>query len=311
MPDQLAPVRSRPAPRVAFGGVSVGKAGVKRVDLRDPYYLAVALSWPRFLLLLLGVEAALNVGFAALYMIHPGSIAGAHPGSLFDAFFFSVETLATVGYGEMYPATRYGHVVAGAEIWTGMMFTAVSTGLLFVRVSRPKPCFRFADRAVLTSHQGRPTLMFRLASGRLGLLYDASARMSVLVTERTAEGQTYRSVSELRLRRAHLPVFPLTWTLMHDIDEASPLHGLDAEGMRAAGMRFFLTIEARDPALAAVVYDMRGFAPDAICFGMRYADALWTDADGRPTADLSRLSDVEPETAVEGPISGWTDEVNR
>lgn len=190
------------------------------------------------------------------------------------------------------------------------MFTAISTGLLFVRVSRPKPCFRFAERAVITSHQGRPTLMFRLASGRLGLLYDASARLSLLVTEHTAEGQVYRSITELRLRRSHLPVFALTWTLMHDIDEASPLRGLDADAMRAAQLRFFLTIEARDPALSAVVHDMLGFASDQICFGMRYADALWTDADGRPTADLSRLSDVEPETAVERPIPGWTDEVN-
>lgn len=309
MPDQSPPrARHANAPRLAFGGVSVGKAGIKRVDLRDPYYLAVALSWPRFLLALLGVEMMLNVGFAVLYVARPGSLAGGHPGSLVDAFFFSLETLATVGYGEITPASRYGHVVASAEILCGTMFTAISTGLLFVRVSRPKPCFRFAERAVVTSHQGRPTLMFRLASGRLGLLYDASVRLSVLVTERSAEGQVYRSVTELRLRRAHLPVFALTWTLMHDIDEASPLHGLDVAGMKAAQLRFFLTIEARDPRLSAVVHDMRGFSPDAICFGMRYADALWTDADGSPTADLARLSEVEPETEVERPIPGWTDE---
>ena len=308
MPDQASPVRARPPPRVAFAGLSIGKAGVRRVDWRDPYYLAVALSWPRFLLLLFGVEAALNVGFAGLYMVHPGSIAGGQPGSFADAVFFSLETLATVGYGEMYPASRYGHLVASSEILVGMMFTAISTGLLFVRVSRPKPCFRFADRAVVTTHQGRPTLMFRLANGRIGLLYDATARLSVLLTERSAEGQVYRSVTELRLRRAHLPIFALTWTLMHDIDEASPLHGLDAAGMTEAELRFFLTIEARDPALSAMVYDMRGFSAGEICFGMRYADALLTEPDGSPVADLSRLSDVEAETGVEPPIEVWADE---
>ncbi len=309
MPDQIPP-RARPMPRVAFGGVSIGMAGIKRFDLRDPYYIAVALSWPRFLLLLLGVEAALNVTFALLYLAHPASIASAHPGSFADAFFFSLETLATVGYGEMYPATRYGHVVASAEILVGMTFTAISTGLLFVRVSRPKPCFRFAERAVITTHQGQPTMMFRLANGRVGLLYDASARLSVLVTQHSQEGQVYRSVTELKLRRAHLPIFALTWTLMHTIDAASPLHGLDLAGMQAAQLRFFLTIEARDPALSTVVHDMRGIAPEAICFGMRYADAILAEPDGSPFADITKLSDVEPEGLVEQPVAGWTDEVD-
>lgn len=128
--------------RVLFGNYEVRKRGTDRLDPRDPYRLAVALTWPRFILALLGAELLLNLLFALLYLLRSGSVANAHPGSLSDAFFFSIETLATVGYCETYPADLYGHVVSAVEIVVGVGFVAVVTGLIFVRVSRPRPCFR-------------------------------------------------------------------------------------------------------------------------------------------------------------------------
>ena len=182
----MKPIRPRSTPprgehRIRFGNYEARKRGVRGIDPRDPYRFAVALTWRHFIAAFLAAEFLLNLAFALLYLARPGTIANARPGSLTDAFFFSIETLATVGYGEMYPADLYGHVVSAAEIVTGVAFVAVVTGLIFVRVSRPKPCFRFADTIVVSRHQDRPTLMIRVAGDQPGILYDAKAQLSVLI----------------------------------------------------------------------------------------------------------------------------------
>jgi inward rectifier potassium channel len=123
--------------RVCLGSYEFKKKGVSRFDLRDPYHLAVALTWPQFLTAMLALYLSVNVVFATLLWVVPGSVANARPDSFADSFFFSIETLATVGYGEMYPATLHGHVVAAIEIVCGLGFTAILTGLTFVHFSRP------------------------------------------------------------------------------------------------------------------------------------------------------------------------------
>jgi inward rectifier potassium channel len=280
---------------VRAGAFELTKKGASRYDLHDPYHIAVALSWPHFALALLALDMAINVFFALLYLIQPGSIASARPGSFSDAFFFSLETLATVGYGVMAPATLYGHIVSAFEIVTGMAFTAIMTGLLFVRFSRPKAKIIYADKLVVTAYNGQPTLMVRIANGRMSLLTDGSARLVVLLLERTAEGQTFRGSHELHLVRPRIPVFALTWTLMHQIDARSPLAGYDANSLRACQARFYLSLEARDIALGAMVHDMHDWSAEDVLFGTRYSDAVSIDDQGRAVADLDRVSLVEPE----------------
>ena len=168
--------------RLLLGGYAITMQGVADFDLRDTYHLIIAISWPRFLLVVVCAHLAINIGFALLFMARPDSIANMPPGSFADAFFFSVETSATVGYGDMHPVTFYGHAVCTAEIFVGIAFTALATGLLFVRFSRPKARIRFAENAVVASHAGQPTLMIRLANGRRGLLYDATAHLALLLS---------------------------------------------------------------------------------------------------------------------------------
>ncbi len=292
LPRIVARLRDRTA-RIRLDDVELGKVGASRFDLRDPYYLVVGLRWPRVLLAIVGAILSINLVFALLYVARPGAIANAPAHSLAYAFFFSLETLATVGYGEMYPATLYGHVVASTEIVCGMIVTALLTGLVFVRFTRPKARFRYADQAVITQHNGRPTLMVRIANGRVSMLHDAVARLTVMLIDHTAEGQLYGSVHELALTRPRNPIFALTWTLMHDLDSASPLHGLDAPAMIERKARLFLTVEAHDPVLAATVRDMTSYAAPNIMFGMRYADAITISPTGSPLADLTRLSLLE------------------
>jgi inward rectifier potassium channel len=292
---------------VSLGGYSVTVTGVRTYDLRDPYHLVFALSWPRFILLAVGAYLMMNVAFAGLYLQQSGAVANARPGSFADAFFFSVETAGTVGYGEMYPATLYGHIVCTTEIFAGVAFTALATGLLFVRFSRPRARICYAESAVIASHHDQPTLMIRIANRRNSLLYNAAASLSVLLSSRTEGGEVFRRIHELRLERPRLPMFSLTWTLMHIIDEASPLHGYDKARLSEADAFLWLGIEARDVTLAADVIDTRGYAPEEIQFGMRYAEILSFDGKGHPVADLAAVSRLTPDVGPEPERSGWDD----
>jgi inward rectifier potassium channel len=195
----------------------------------------------------------------------------------------------------MAPATLYGHIVSAIEIVCGMVFTAIMTGLLFVRFSKPRPRILYADQAVVTSHNCLPTLMVRIANGRMTLLTNATVQLGVLLFEESAEGQTLRRVHDLALSNTSLSLFALTWTVMHVIDEKSPLAGYDAERLEEGDARLFLSIEARDHAIGALVHDMRIYTAVDVLFGMHYAEAVTVDDQRRPVADLSRLSLVEPD----------------
>jgi inward rectifier potassium channel len=279
----------------SFGGNDLVKHGASRYDLRDPYHIAIDLSWRDFALAFVAAELVINAIFALFYLASPGCIANARPGSLFDAFAFSVETLATVGYGVMAPATPYGHAVSVVEIICGMAFTAIMTGLVFIRFSKPRPKILYAKQAVITSYNRAPTLMLRIANGRLTLLTHASVRLGVLLYEKTAEGHSFRHLHELHLAISSRPFFPLTWTLMHEIDVKSPLYGYDAERLAQADAQLFMTIEARDHALSAFVYDLHIYGHADILFGVHYAEAVTVDDQRRSIADLTRLSLVEPD----------------
>ena len=292
--------------RVRLGSYEFKKKGVSRFDLRDPYHLAVALTWPQFLAALLALYLSVNVVFATLFWLVPGSVANAEPDSFSDAFFFSIETLATVGYGEMYPATLLGHIVASIEIVCGLAFTAVLTGLTFVRFSRPRAKLIFAANPVVAMHSGKPTLMIRIGNGRAVGLADAKAQLNVLLSETTTEGNVFHRAQELRLERAHIPIFPLFWTLMHVLDERGPLHGYGAAQAIEANAQVFVLLEARDPTLATTVHDIRNYAAKDIRFGMRYADAVTTADDGTPILDLKKIGELEPDVG-DRPEQGWTE----
>ena len=276
---------------------SVLKLGTSRYDIRDPYHLAVALRWPAFVVVFMVGFLAINSMFAVLYLLEPGAIAHATPGSIQDAFFFSVETLATVGYGVMAPGTLYGHIVASAETVAGLAFTAVTTGIIFVRFSRPRPNLLFADDAVVASHDNQPTLMIRIAYAGGGMLVGAEAHLDVLLYVRSSEGNRFLAPHELSLVRRRSPVLLLTWTLMHVIDASSPLYGLDAAGLKEAQARILLTIHGRDRETGTQVYDVKLYESAQIRFGYAYRDVVSIDAQGRAQADLARVSEIEIERA--------------
>jgi inward rectifier potassium channel len=302
--------RREKAARVRLGSYEFKKVGVSRFDLRDPYHLAITLTWPVYLLALLALYLSANIVFATLFWLAAGSVANARPGSFADALFFSIETIGTVGYGEMYPATLYGHVVASTEIVCGVGFTAILTGLTFVRFSRPRAKLAFAANPVVAMHNATPTLMLQVGNGRPGVLTDAAAKLNVVLSEIAADGRLLRRAQELRLERAHIPLFPLSWTLMHVLNEKSPLYGYDPVRVREAEVWIFVTLEARDPTLATVVHEIRTYAPEDIRFGVRYRDPVAIGHDGLPVLDLRAIGEIEPDVGDQSE-TGWTEREQR
>ena len=294
------------AARVRLGRYELKKVGISRFDMRDPYHLAVTLTWPGYLSALFALYASANLVFAVLFWLAPGSIANARPHSFVDAFFFSIETIGTVGYGDMHPVTLYAHLVASVEIVCGLAFTAILTGLTFVRFSRPRAKLIFAPNPVIVTHNGTPTLMLLVGNGRPGVLMDATAKLNVLLSETAVDGRPLRRAQELRVERAHIPLFPFSWTLMHVLDEKSPLHGYDAVRVLHAEVRIFVTLEARDPTLATSVHDIRIYAPEDIRFGMRYRDPIAIGDDGLPVLNVMTIGELEPD-AGDRLETGWTE----
>lgn len=282
----------RRAPRIDSQGLSAIKVGASRFALDDPYYLVLAMSWQGFLAAVLGLFVAVNVAFAALYWLVPGSVANARPGNLADAFFFSVETLATVGYGEMTPAAGYGHAVAAVEIFVGMFLTALVTGAFFARFARPKPRLIFSNSAVIAPYEGGQAFMVRVASRRLHAISEVRGRISYLRTYRLADGGTFRRFFDLKLVRSENPVLSLSWTLIHPIDTESPLYGMSEAALRAEGPQLLVSISGFDEAISSPINDRRNYRPDDVRVGHVFVHILEDKDDGAIQIDLTRIHDT-------------------
>jgi inward rectifier potassium channel len=238
----------------------------------------------------------LNLFFALLYVSVPGGVAEMRPGCFADAFFFSVETLATVGYGHMYPVTVAGHLVATAEIVLGMFGMAVVTGLIFVRFSRPTANLLFSSTLVISKFDGVPTLMMRVANQRHRPMVEVRMRMMMIRTETTEEGEDIARFHELPLLIDKLIVFPAAMTVRHAIDEKSPLHGLTAAEFERDSVRFIASVICVDTVVPASVHSQQDYTWHSVRFGEKFVE-IYTAAPGesRWVVDYGRIHDTEPE----------------
>ena len=261
--------------------------------LRDPYHLVLTLSWPRFFGVLVLAFILVNLLFGTLYWLLPGSVANARADVFSDFFFFSVETLATVGYGVMAPANLHGHIVASLEILTGMVGIALTTGLVFARFSKPTARILFSRNAVIRDFKGERVLMLRIANERHNRIVEATAALSLVRNEVDALGETFVRIHDLRLLRERTPVFALTWTLIHPIDERSPLHGLDTAQLAASSSRLVVSVAGHDETMAAWVHAGGEYAAEDLVFDGRFVDILRVTAAGERVVDLTRFHDIE------------------
>lgn len=261
-----------------------------RWEFLDPYYWLMEVRWPAFFGAVVLVFVLLNLLFGAIYALVPGSLANAEPGSLTDAFFFSVDTLATVGYGNMYPASRTGHAIAAVEILLGLFFAATVTGLIFARFSRPRKGLLFSRYAVIGKYEGQRALMVRVAWTRTFPLIDATAQMAWLESASTIDGKRFRRLRELELVRSHNPMVGLGWTLIHILrDDSDMLAALDT----SERVMMTASVSGTDMLLAAPSQALQRYGRSEIMRDHEYVEMISEDELGL-RLDLARLHQVHP-----------------
>jgi inward rectifier potassium channel len=267
--------------------------GASRVPLRDVYHKFLRARWPVALGVIVAFYLALNAVFAVLYL-RLGGVHQAAPGSFEDAFFFSVQTMGTIGYGAMYPESRAANVLVVMESVTGLVVTAVVTGLVFSKFSLSTSRIVFARRAVIGPMDGVPTLMLRLGNERSNRIIEATVRVSMVRTERTREGTIFYRMLDLPLSRERSPALSRSWTAMHPVVPGSPLHGHTPETLHADEVELFITVSGIDDTSLQPVHARHKYTDEAIVWGARHADVLSEEEGGVLVLDLRRFHDVTP-----------------
>ena len=292
MSDQQQSSSNTRARMFRIGDRQVLTRGLSVTFWGDFYHNCMIVSWPVFFAGYLAFFLSSNCVFAILYLMGTDPIANARPWSL-DLFFFSIETLATVGYGDMHPQSTYAHVIATVEIFFGLSMLAVVTGLVFQRFARPRARILFAQKLLMTQHEGKPTFMVRMANERHNAISNATAKLWYLRAEVSAEGQHYRRFHTLRLDREQSPIFSLSWTLFHVIDEQSLLWNMTAADFEAVDASFLLTVTGHDETSGQDVHVRQAYTYQDIVWNHRYLDILGPNEAGVLELDYTRFHMTE------------------
>jgi inward rectifier potassium channel len=269
--------------------------GVPRTPFSDLYHQLLRAPWWLDLLCVSAVFLLINFFFALGYLA-VGGIAGARPDSLADHFFFSVQTMGTIGYGVMHPLTAAAETLVTAEVIVGVSLVALATGMLFSKFSITQARMTFADWATISPFDGVPTLMFRLGNERASQIIEATVRVVMVRTESTAEGVTYYRMRDLVLERDRSPALSRSWTVMHRMDESSPLHGATPETLRRDEIELMLTVVGIDETSAQNLHARYTYYNDRVRWGARHADMLSEQPDGHLVLDMRQFNRVVPTT---------------
>ncbi len=288
--------------RVRIGRREIITRGMSRAVFQDLFHFFMTVSWPQLFATFAAFFLGFDTLFGFLYYLVPGCIANLSPPGFAGAFFFSVETLATVGYGDMHPQTLYGHSVAMIEIFVGLMSLAVITGIIFARFSRPRARFIFTKNLVVRPLDGRITLLIRAANLRQNVVQDASARLYMLRDEVTQEGFRIRRVIDLPLLRSQHPMFVLGWTMMHSIDESSPLYLETAQSLEKSDAAFVLSMSGTDESTGQTLTARANYSHGDIRWGATFHDILEEAPDGTLHLDFTKFNQVDALSVAESDV---------
>ena len=280
------------------GSFNVQRRGLGLRASLSLYYSLLTLSWPRFLGLLALVYLAANALFAGAYFLcGPAALAGRPAltggGRYVEGFFFSVQTLSTIGYGEMLPVGMAANLLVTFESMVGLLFFAVATGLIFARFSRPLADIEFSTRAVVAPYRGGTGFMIRIANRRRNELVEMSAKV-IFSRMEVRDAQAIRRFYELPLERSRVTIFPLSWTIVHPIGESSPLAGITAAELEAVDGEFLVLLTGIDETYFQRVYSRSSYKAGEVVWNARFSDILNHPRGGEPiTVDVRHLHDVE------------------
>lgn len=278
------------------GRIVVRPLGIKPKLLEDLYHRLMQMSWPRLGMLSTSGFLLFNLVFAALYRFDPQGLAMPHDGAdvplFWRDFFFSVHAVATIGYGNVYPVSTYANWVVVTEITLGIISFALVTGLAFARFSRPTSRLLFSNVLVVQDVDGVPTLMLRTANQRHNLIFSAQAQLS-LITDSAVAGVRMRRFIDLPLERSSNPVFALSWTIMHPIDETSPLRPWLDDLVNAGDGEIVVILSGFDESSGQTIHGRWAYGPDDIRWNARFSDIIDIASDGVRTIDYGKFHAVE------------------
>jgi inward rectifier potassium channel len=280
------------------GSFNVVRRGLGFFESLNTYHALLTLRWPQFLGAVIAFYAVVNALFAIGYLLcGDGALEGGGPivGHGFaQAFFFSVETLATIGYGNIAPMSVAANALMTVESLIGLLSIALMTGLMFARFSRPTARIRFSTRALIAPYRGMRALMFRIANERNNQLVELEAKV-ILSRFEGSNGTSIRRFYELPLERRKVAFFPLSWTIVHPIDEQSPLRGLTATELRAANAELLVLLTGFDETFSQIVHTRSSYASDEIDWGAKFRNVFSPPrADRRLSIDIGRLDETDP-----------------
>jgi inward rectifier potassium channel len=247
---------------------------------RDPYHLMLTVPWIGFGAIISGAYLLVNAGFALLYLVGGDCLNGATAGSFWDAFFFSVQTFASIGYGAMTPKTPYANAIVTAEAISSLLAMAMVTGLAFSRFSKPTARVMFSNVAVITPYNGIPTLILRAANQRRNQILEAQVNLYLTRDETTLEGHRIRRIYDLKLLRHVNPTFVLSWSVMHPIDPESPLYGMSQEQWEVVRPMIVVNLSGLDETVADTIYARRTYGAEEVLWDHRFHDVIETLPSG-------------------------------
>lgn len=275
-----------------YGSFKVLRKGISYSPWRyDPYHALLTISWGRFVALITVGYFIANAIFAVLYLAGGDGIANARPGNFLDAFFFSVQTMASIGYGAMYPKTAYANFLVTIESIIGLLILTMASGIMFARFSLPKARVIFSKVILITTHNGLPTLMLRVANKRENWILEAQVRLTVVRNELTKEGSFMRRFYDVPLLRSDSPLFALSWSVMHTIDESSPLYGITQQKMIEDEMEILVIFTGIDETVSQTIHARHSYIPDETIWNARFVDILTRTSEGKRCIDYSKFHD--------------------
>lgn len=272
--------------------MKVERLGVPKHSPQEVYHKVLKMSWVRFVSMAATIYLLLNALFALLYWLGDHTLAHSEGNSYFDAFVFSVQTFATIGYGYLLPQTVWAHFLVFAESIFAIIYIALFTGLTFAKFSRPTVNVIFSRKAVVMNYDGVPHLMLRLGNGRDTNIVDAQIKIVTLVAHTSKEGYKMQRFVDLDLVRSHSPFFVLTWTVMHRIDENSPFFGLSQEEFRSKAFNLFVSLSGYDETYSQSVHTAWRYLAEDIHFAKKFVDVVDVRADGTRVLNFSQFHEV-------------------
>ncbi len=277
---------------VPKGILQLPNSGVWHSYWNDPYHMLLTIPWLGFLLIMILVYGMLNALFALAYLAVGDGIANAQPGFFWDAFFFSVQTLASIGYGALSPQTFLANIIVTIEALVGLLGFAVVTGLAFARFSQSTARVLFSRFAVVTPYNGIPSLMFRTANQRGNQIVEAQMRVYLLRDEISLEGHFMRRLYPLRLLRSQSPGFALTWTAIHPIDAESPLQGQTVESLIQLKAQIVVSLSGIDETVIQPVHARHLYQAQEILWNYQLVDIIHATKCGEHYIDFTHFHDV-------------------